>query len=88
MPAWMQGAELVLFGGRLLLDLEKRATVDMGSLALTEMGRSLTTRWSGPGIQRQRQEVIKMGQPEEACEGAIAGRSLVPAAQAQAARSR
>jgi len=48
----------------------------------------LTTRWSGPEIQRQRQGMVDMFAPGKACEEAIPSRSLVPAAQAQAARSR
>ncbi len=48
----------------------------------------LTTRWSGPGMRRPLRVKEKIGEPGKACEDAIPGRSLVPAAQAQAARSR
>jgi hypothetical protein len=48
----------------------------------------LTTRWSGPGMRRQKQEAVKMRRHGCADAEAITGRSLVPAAQAQAARSR
>jgi hypothetical protein len=50
--------------------------------------RPLTTRWNGPGILRQEQETREMRVPRGEIEGANPGRSLVPAAQAQAARSR
>ena len=36
---------------------------------------SLTTRWSGPGILRQKQEMIEMRAPARECEGAFPGRS-------------
>ena len=48
----------------------------------------LTTRWSGPGILRQEQARIPIWVLAKASDAAIPGRSLVPAAQAQAARSR
>ena len=43
---------------------------------------------AGPGKLRQKQEQIEIRVTGNACEGTILGRSLVPAAQAQAARSR
>jgi hypothetical protein len=39
-------------------------------------------------MRRQKQEIMAMRDSRKACEGANPGRSLVPAAQAQAARSR
>ncbi len=54
----------------------------------TKIRGSITTRWSEPGIQRQMKEKIEMRVPGKGSEVAIPGRSLVPAAQAQAARSR
>ena len=47
----------------------------------------LTTRWNGPGMLQQ-QETIDVSGLSGAYEVAIPGRSLVLAAQAQAARSR
>jgi hypothetical protein len=38
---------------------------------------------TGPGMRRQLRVKEKIGEPGKACEGAIPGRSLVPAAQAQ-----
>ncbi len=35
----------------------------------------LTTRWSGPGIQRQKQEMIGIRVLGSGCEGTIPGRS-------------
>ena len=49
---------------------------------------NITTRWSGPGMLRQKQEMVGMRAYGKACKEAIPGRSLVPAAQAQAVRSR
>ena len=48
----------------------------------------LTTRWRGPGMLRQKQEIMAKGGLRMARVGAIPGCSLVPAAQAQAARRR
>ncbi len=39
-------------------------------------------------MRRQLQKEMKIGAPREGFEGVVPGRSLVPAAQAQAARSR
>jgi len=43
---------------------------------------------AGPGMLWQKQEIVEVPLPGKGFEGAIPGRSLVPAAQAQAARSR
>ena len=40
-----------------------------------EMWRPLTTRWNGPGIQRQIQETIRMRVPARGCEVSAPGRS-------------
>jgi hypothetical protein len=42
----------------------------------TIAGISLTTRWSGPGMLRHRQETFKARAEEQECQGAIPGRSL------------
>jgi hypothetical protein len=36
---------------------------------------SLTTRWNGPGMLRQKQEIIEMRGSGSVCTGAIPGRS-------------
>jgi len=41
----------------------------------TKVSRRLTTRWSGPGIRRQKQELIEMSVTGLRREGAIPGRS-------------
>jgi len=48
----------------------------------------LTTRWSGPGIRLRELEMMEIRVPGREHEEPVPGRSLVPAAQAQAARSR
>ena len=51
-------------------------------------GFGLTTRWNGPGMLQLRQEEIEIPVSGKVWEGPNPGRSLVPAAQAQAARGR
>ena len=50
------------------------------SYAQERQSSRLTTRWNGPGIGRQKREKAVMRELENACEGAVPGRSLVPAA--------
>jgi hypothetical protein len=46
-----------------------------GLAVIARNGRHLTTRWSGPGMLRQKREAIVMSVPARPCEGAIPGRS-------------
>ena len=55
---------------------------------LARLRSGITTRWNGPGMLWKKQEIIELSVLELGFEGATLGRSLVPAAQAQAARSR
>jgi hypothetical protein len=49
MPAWMPGLEFSLSEGRLLLDLETRANVDLGGLAMNKTDAALQLAALVPG---------------------------------------
>jgi hypothetical protein len=55
---------------------DESTRVSIGTLGIEVILRGvLTTRWSGPGMLRQRQEMISEGDRESRTEGQIPGRS-------------